>query len=141
MIFHRQAPSPCHSVCQQKLRLKWFQEILLYDCLFANCHLDLCIGFESQTVKRGHQDSVLVKVTFFFNYQNSKFFQNSIYSWHQKPNPPLPRIHQFTNLKCCIKAKEPLKTPFLVYYVFLIYYIHTLKTFLSLDFSLFTEDL
>ena len=23
-----------------------------------------------------------------------------------------PRIHQFTNLKCCIKAKEPFKTPF-----------------------------
>ena len=30
-------------------------------------------------------------------------------SWHQKTKPP---IHQFTNLKCCIKAREPFKTPF-----------------------------
>ena len=30
-------------------------------------------------------------------------------SWHQKTKP---RIHQFTNLKCCIKAIEPLKTHF-----------------------------
>ena len=30
-------------------------------------------------------------------------------SWHQKTNSPIP---QFTNLKCCIKAKEPFKTPF-----------------------------
>ena len=30
-------------------------------------------------------------------------------SWHQKTNSP---ILQLTNLKCCIKAKEPFKTPF-----------------------------
>ena len=30
-------------------------------------------------------------------------------SWHQKTNSP---ILQFTNLKCCIKAKEPFETPF-----------------------------
>ena len=30
-------------------------------------------------------------------------------SWHQKTKP---RILQFTNLKCCIKAKVPFKTPF-----------------------------
>ena len=28
-------------------------------------------------------------------------------SWHQKTKP---RIHQFTNLKCCRKAREPFKT-------------------------------
>ena len=30
-------------------------------------------------------------------------------SWHQKTKPP---ILQFTNLKCCIKAREPFKPPF-----------------------------
>ena len=30
-------------------------------------------------------------------------------SWHQKTKP---RILQFTNLKCCIKARESFKTPF-----------------------------
>ena len=30
-------------------------------------------------------------------------------SWHKKTKP---RIHQFTNLKCCIKTWEPFETPF-----------------------------
>ena len=30
-------------------------------------------------------------------------------SWHQKTNSP---IIQFSNLKCCIKSKEPFKTSF-----------------------------
>ena len=39
-------------------------------------------------------------------------------SWHQKTKP---RINQFTNLKCCIKAREPFKTPFL-WCIILIFY-------------------
>jgi len=49
-------------------------------------------------------------------------------SWHKKTKP---RIHQF-DLKCCIKAREPLKTPCLMVYYFLLI---TLKNILSLAFS------
>ena len=51
------------------------------------------------------------------NYQNNgsiyQSYKNNFYgdvtcSWHQKPKPP---VHQFTNLKCCIKARELFKTP------------------------------
>ena len=48
-------------------------------------------------------------------------------SWHQKAKP---WIHQFTNLKCCIKAREPFKTHFWWY---VIYYV---KKVLSLAFSI-----
>ena len=41
-------------------------------------------------------------------------------------------IHQLTNLKCCIKARESFKTPFLMVYYFLSI---TLKNILSLAFS------
>ena len=40
-------------------------------------------------------------------------------SWYQKTKPP---INQFTNLKCCIKAREPFKTAF-SNVLFLIYYL------------------
>ena len=33
-------------------------------------------------------------------------------SWHQKTKPRYSRIHQFVNLNCCIKAREPFKTLF-----------------------------
>ena len=62
---------------------------------------------------------------FFHLEAQLKFFKNSVVycffwqkffrlrlitcSWHQKTNSPI--LH-FTNLKCCIKAKEPFKTPF-----------------------------
>ena len=47
-----------------------------------------------------------------FAFKFSLFFDQLLScSWHQKTNSP---ILQFTNLKCCIKAKEPFKTPFLL---------------------------
>ena len=39
----------------------------------------------------------------------SSFHCTLICSWHQKTKL---QIHQFTNLKCCIKARESFKTPF-----------------------------
>ena len=50
-------------------------------------------------------------------------------SWHQKTKP---RIHQFINLRCCIKVREPFKTPFLMVYYFVFI---TLKNISSLAFS------
>ena len=49
-------------------------------------------------------------------------------SWHQKTKP---QIHQFTNLKCCMKSREPFK-PLFNGVFFLIYYF---KNILSLAFS------
>ena len=38
------------------------------------------------------------------------FILQTTCSWHPKTKP---RIPQFTNLKCCIKARQPFKIPFL----------------------------
>ena len=58
------------------------------------------------------------KGIFFLSCEHLRKSKQIICSWHQKTKP---QIHQFTNLKCCIKAKEPFKTPFIVV-SFLIYY-------------------
>ena len=45
-------------------------------------------------------------------------------SWHQKTEP---RILQFTDIKSCIKAREPFKTPFNTLLVFISYFKKQLK--------------
>ena len=49
-----------------------------------------------------------------------------ICSWHQKTGFTNYRIYQFTNLKCCIKARVSFKTPF---QWFIISYLYLKKHF------------
>ena len=63
------------------------------------------------------------------------FFHQITCSWHQKTNSP---VLQFTNLKCCIKGKEPFKTPFELENSFFYVTNRLYETNLGAHFLLFT---
>ena len=91
-----------------------------YNQKYSTCELKLSLNYKLFTTCFHEFQIPNPESRFFFWYVGP-----ITCSWHQKTKP---RIDQFTNLRCCIKAREPFKTPFW-------FWLFKKKNILSLAFS------